>query len=483
MNLAQLSETLKGLPDDSITKAVKGGDQNIPPYLALTEMQRRKDMRTNYEGAKASAAQTTVADDMLSQGQNLGGDINNPSAQGIMRGAGQAQMMQGIKDQSQQPQRFAGGGPVQKFEGGGTVLGRDKYGNRINARYHDYQDWRHPSDALGGNADPANFKSMADDYPTGENDFITPTLDWMGRQVGVFTDPWLPNKSEAEKLSAEAPQGTGSVPPWAQKGVDVAKVDAAAPLPAKGKPTPTGNPAVAGGLSGSSEQAEMAATKQFAEAAAAQGNDPFDALADMLAKSYAGINAQKGNDRNMALMTAGLGIAAGESPFFATNVGKGAMAGIDQWNQSAAERERKAAGLEDRQIDLAMKKEDRDFTREEFGWKKDMAEREFAMQTQLQQGQLAIQQAELAMKSNKMQNPMILMQMEAYKAEYEAIVKAAETNGDFSTVPAAQNAYFTKLRALGADVGPVDDLSDPEDMEPWYSPATEAAEKLRKSVG
>ena len=52
-----------------------------------------------------------------------------------------------------------------------------------------------------------------------------------------------------------------------------------------------------------------------------------------LAKLRAGMEGQKG----LALLQAGLGIMGGESPFAAVNIGRGAQAGVKQWNEATKE--------------------------------------------------------------------------------------------------------------------------------------------------
>ena len=45
MNMIEVSEMLKGAPDDYLVKHVKTPDGSVPQFLALSELQRRQDMR------------------------------------------------------------------------------------------------------------------------------------------------------------------------------------------------------------------------------------------------------------------------------------------------------------------------------------------------------------------------------------------------------------------------------------------------------
>jgi hypothetical protein len=67
-------------------------------------------------------------------------------------------------------------------------------------------------------------------------------------------------------------------------------------------------------------------------AASTPENEELTSLKKELADLYKSQITSKEDMRSMALLQAGLGIAAGESPYFATNVGRGAQAGIESWN-------------------------------------------------------------------------------------------------------------------------------------------------------
>ena len=70
MNIVKLQNELKGVPDDALINYVQNPTGQVPSYLALSELQRRKEMRANYE--KQKAPETTVADDVKQQSQPSG---------------------------------------------------------------------------------------------------------------------------------------------------------------------------------------------------------------------------------------------------------------------------------------------------------------------------------------------------------------------------------------------------------------------------
>jgi hypothetical protein len=65
----------------------------------------------------------------------------------------------------------------------------------------------------------------------------------------------------------------------------------------------------------------------------------------MLAREKA-IDAQRGDDKNMALLTAGLGMLGGTSPYAMANIGQGALAGVQQYGESKKQRAAEQAALD-----------------------------------------------------------------------------------------------------------------------------------------
>jgi hypothetical protein len=63
MNLIQIQDQIKGLPTQAIMAYANGMNPEVPPYLALAELSRRKQMEQSMQGQQAQAAgpQSTVA--------------------------------------------------------------------------------------------------------------------------------------------------------------------------------------------------------------------------------------------------------------------------------------------------------------------------------------------------------------------------------------------------------------------------------------
>lgn len=76
-----------------------------------------------------------------------------------------------------------------------------------------------------------------------------------------------------------------------------------------------------------------------------QQADAYQKQADILAQQAEEVKANKNSDLGLALMQAGLGIAAGRSSNAVTNIGEGAMAGLQQYVGSDRERRKELQRL------------------------------------------------------------------------------------------------------------------------------------------
>jgi hypothetical protein len=130
MNLIELENLVKGAPDEYLTKEVKQPTGKIPPFLALSEIQRRKDMRDRYLAQKNEGAKPTIAEQLTGGIGSIGGaeapqgvPVPTPSATGIPS-AGAPPVAAGAAPMPTppgQPQGFAAGGQV-GYAVGGTVV-------------------------------------------------------------------------------------------------------------------------------------------------------------------------------------------------------------------------------------------------------------------------------------------------------------------------------------------------------------------------
>jgi hypothetical protein len=130
MNIIKIQNQLKGVPDDTLVGYVQNPTGQVPTYLALSELQRRKEMRSNYQANKPE--DKTVAEDLVQEAQPQPGIAALPEAQPMMEAMQPPeempveQMAQGgltdlaMDNQMFNEENFATGGIV-AFDDGGPV--------------------------------------------------------------------------------------------------------------------------------------------------------------------------------------------------------------------------------------------------------------------------------------------------------------------------------------------------------------------------
>jgi hypothetical protein len=121
-NLIEQMNVLKGLDDASLQTEVSTPTGSVPPWLALTEINRRKDMRQRYDAEAArKKPSTTVVEDIT-----FGLPAMPASTQG---------MPGGIGDAVEPVQGFASGGLVDAAPG--YAAGGEVSYDSLQARYND----------------------------------------------------------------------------------------------------------------------------------------------------------------------------------------------------------------------------------------------------------------------------------------------------------------------------------------------------------
>ena len=124
MNLIEIAESLKDLPDQYLFQEVQAPTGNFPTYLVITELGRRKRMR---DSAMKQMPETTVAEDLTQRQQAMAQvDQNMIQQAGGLNAMPQAQQDLAAMDMmsAQMPQEIpamAGGGMV-SFRQGGDVI-------------------------------------------------------------------------------------------------------------------------------------------------------------------------------------------------------------------------------------------------------------------------------------------------------------------------------------------------------------------------
>ncbi len=357
MNIVKLQDDLKGVPDQSLIGYVQNPTGQVPSYLALSELQRRKKMREQAGGNQAQGAQPSVAEQMVAEAQ--------PQPQGIAGipvtnvGSEEAYAAGGII-------AFEDGGDVQSYaEGKETkrkkfltaqemqelTAGPDftLYPYDESARYNhpelsdetmqlvlpqmptvgDYPQLRKPKAKPDWYQQGAKKEDVADWYAKRPE----PAAPVLGREnVGQTTPANVDPAYIKQLLAQEAPVPDlyGGIvtnkfrPPKAQP---------TAPAPASMAAPASGFDIKPMGYNDSIYEAAMRPEITAEEGAQrfkkALGEDPTRAkLAGRAGTMEKENEAFKAQYPWMALAEAGFGMAAGKSPFALSNIAEGGMKGV-----------------------------------------------------------------------------------------------------------------------------------------------------------
>lgn len=157
MNLIEVSEQLKDVPDQYLMQEVQNPTGNYPAYLVISELGRRKRMR---ESAMKQAPTTTVAEDLTQPqqqpptgGLNAGLAAAPAAAQSLA-----AQDVMAQQDQTQQvPVGMAGGGMIYASDG----LPRSQFSD-VNLQIGDTPDLRFQRAYYLSRGLPLPFELMTD---------------------------------------------------------------------------------------------------------------------------------------------------------------------------------------------------------------------------------------------------------------------------------------------------------------------------------
>ena len=244
MNIIQLQDNLKNLSDQQLAQEMQMPSGSAPQFLVLSELNRRKQMRDDFQAQQASQNKTTVAQDVVTPAGMPQG-VASDMAQSL---APQTDMANntGIMSipQGGEPQRMAGGGPVKKMFDGMMV--GDDYG---------YTD---PMGVYAGTTDT----TPPDPLSTGSW-WYDLTMDDAQKQQIIDTQ----NKVAAANAAAKPP-ATGAP-------VDLNRLTDLAPPPAKD--TSTGG----GGGGGKPSSYEQALRDAMAASAKKAQQDKWLAVAQM----------------------------------------------------------------------------------------------------------------------------------------------------------------------------------------------------------
>jgi hypothetical protein len=342
MNIIKLQDMLRGVEDNALINYVQNPTGQVPSYLALSELQRRKEVRDTYQAAKPE--QKSVAEDLTQPAQ--------PQS-GLAMLAGQPQMK--MEDQGvagldtgdmYQEDSFAGGGIV-AFDDGGEV---QRYASKglVNLA-PDFSVPEKPGFMQ------RFFGSSSTDLLEQERQRL---LNKIKNPMNPYNDLDYQQLQEVEaKLAGKTEKPGGAM--TIKEGQATQKKYEADLLKSKEPPPPPPpkeeapkqekpfNPYAID--SGYKARPETDAEEKMARFDKLYGEDPAkERLTKRLTKMEERAAREEAQSPWMAITRAGLKTLAGTSPFAAVNVGAGAVEGLESY---AASQDR-LAKMEEKRMDI-----------------------------------------------------------------------------------------------------------------------------------
>jgi hypothetical protein len=335
MNIIKLQNMLRGVADEALINYVQNPQGEVPSYLALSELQRRKDTRAKYQAEQAP--ESSVAEDL--------GQEAMPNQGGLAMLAGQPQMQ--MEDQGlagldtgdmYQEDSFAAGGIVAFADGGDTSTPWYKKMKLFGREYdvlppspstvRDLQSKTRLSPFMGGLGDIDAYQYADPNYLLKKREMLYKQLEMPGADKNAIY-------AEINALEKQTAGPAGGYVPTEKAAMTDAEVQAKNVLAQTPLP-PVVNPYAVDSLTPRPLSVEEAMKRQE-EAMKLAGVDPNfykTQAADLLAQRDA-LKADRSEAANMALIRAGLATMGGTSPFALVNLGKGAEAGTEQYMQDA----------------------------------------------------------------------------------------------------------------------------------------------------
>jgi hypothetical protein len=374
MNILKLQDELKSVPDNALVGYVQNPSGQVPTYLALSELQRRKDMRAKAQAPQTS--RTTVAQDIEQQAAPAPQAMPAPQAQPQ---AGVAALPTGNMFENKS---FATGGIV-AFAGDtdGSYVDPELYGSSTNpslygAPVQEYEPWYksmklfgskynlYGDGLLGPTPDQDTIKAF--NHQRSMNPFISgmPRTDLADEYAGLRlkASQGKADQKDYDRMNAinesmkpaqDYPTGGGATKAsieamQKEEAAKAAKDKETQILKDKEKALKDMAAANTTSSKGSKEGIKSLAdyTKEFRDAV---GEDPLRAkLTDRLSKMDEKAARQEERAPWMALAQAGFSIAGGKSPYALQNIAAGAVEGVKSYGDA----QDKMAALEEKRFSL-----------------------------------------------------------------------------------------------------------------------------------
>jgi len=326
MNIIEIQNKLKGLPDNALMQALQTPNPAAPSFLVLTELQRRKDMRNEYDAQKAAAQKPLV--DQLPQ--------EMMAAQMPAAGIGTIPPQQGMPADAyaQDEVNMASGGVV-GYADEGLVRGPHDLNPEGWKGYGAYTSSGSDSGYIPILGDIFKAVDSASDWvrdkfagPTSEQDMrrqgesnLQKTYDMITQRVPtpLWTGQLNKEQTPETKAALEAGRKEFGVP-----ATSVPKTPAAAPKSATSKAGAAG-----AGIGAAPKVPEPDTLENyFKQAEKLRGPSAVDAMKSEIMDQYGNIDKRLQQDKYMALAQAGFAMAASQNPSFFGSMGEGAKVGV-----------------------------------------------------------------------------------------------------------------------------------------------------------
>lgn len=329
MNIVKLQNALKNIPDQSLVGYVQNPTGQVPTYLALAELQRRKDMREKYESAQ-QAPETSVAEDMTqAPTSGLAMLAKNPTA-GAPTSQGVADL--NIPNDMYQDQNFAAGGIVAFADGGFMKKARDYLLPPSPTTMRDLQSKARMSPFMGGMGDIESYKYADPNFLLKKREMLYKQLEVPGADKNAIY-------AEINAIDQQTRGPAGGYVPTEKPALTDVELQAKNVLAQTQQPPAPAVSPYGVDTSIPKPLTVEEAMKREQEAMRLAGVDPKfyeTQAADLLAQREA-LKADRSEAGNLALLKAGLATMAGTSPYALVNLGKGAEAGVEQYGKDIKE--------------------------------------------------------------------------------------------------------------------------------------------------
>lgn len=220
MNILQMEDMVKGLPDDRIMQELQQPSGQMPEFLLLSERQRRETMRASYANQQQESM-PTIKEQIIGQGSQQQPQQNLSQMQPQLSQAGQGITSLPQQPMPQQPpaqQQMMSGGLVRMAGGGAFTIPYDGQNYTINSSGYPNEQTAFEA-FLNGNNDPLNIiagdKNANTDVrfnPSGsfvrEGVTLTPQIDrlYQGQTENLGIASTLPTTEMASKESTSPHQ-------------------------------------------------------------------------------------------------------------------------------------------------------------------------------------------------------------------------------------------------------------------------------------